>query len=145
MEADVLSIVGPIWAGAGSVDVSAQSVLQAGPISACGNEVTGGGRVSIDCQRYIGTSTSAITAASTEGTGGSIQITASVSAFSSGELKASGQVGGRIWVTGAKTQFVAARLDARGFVRGGSVCVGTESSYALPDARESLARPHPND
>jgi len=124
-------------ASGGSIVVTAGSVLQSGLLEADGSQGSGG-FVHIDfTNRYLATQ-SALTSASSTGTGaGGVVVVdgqGGSSLFSSGQYRASavhGQQGGQIDLFAQQVQLVGANINASGWSGGGWVRVGGDSPSDL--------------
>ena len=133
LEADYLSLVGSIDAPGGRLSVQARGFLHQGPIVLDACHETAAGWAVIDCDRYVGSIRGTLLARDPAGLGGSIELLAKTSLFSSGRFDVSGAQGGSLWISGRDTRLVGAQLDASGVERAGAIRVGSESKDARPD------------
>ncbi len=136
LEADRLLLVGEVEAAdGGEVRARARFVLHAGPVH------TAGGRVQVDCERFVGTTSGAIVTADPTGEGGWIRVLASTRLFTSGRYEATGERGGRVLLSGPEVRLAAATVDASGQQQGGTVRVGAGLRLG-PPPRGSARRWH---
>ena len=125
LEADYLSLAGPIDAPGAQLRIRARAFLHQGAVSLDARGSVPAGSAEIECDRYVASINGILRARDAEGQGGTIRLLARTSLFSSGRLDVSGREGGSAWLSGRDTRLVCAELDVGGINRAGELEIGT--------------------
>ncbi len=107
----------------GHISINTTNLIDAGQTNVSGQ--VAGGQIDFNASgRVVQTTAARLQANGSDGSGGSIRISAGESAWLSGSLSATGQTGGDVSVTAPQLTLAETHIDASGTTAGGRIRVG---------------------